>query len=368
MIRPHGSGIATINRMIVYFHPDTRLHDPVEPHRFGGVMLPPAETASRATRILNALSACGGFEVHRPDDLDPDDLLLVHDRAYLDFLRTAHSRWREATGAPAKGEAVAYIRPLPGTPWKRPSHVDAQLGIYSNDVDPILEGTWPAALASAACSISAASAVYSGVVSAYALSRPPGHHAARATFGGYCYLNNTALAAAWLAERGVRVAVLDVDTHHGNGTQSVFWRRGDVLTVSIHGDPEAHFPFFTGFPDEIGERDGTGANLNLPLPTGTTWTGYRPALERALEVIDRFGAEVVVVALGVDTHRSDGVLCLDDEDYPTLGDTLRTGQPTVIIQEGGYSPGVLETAIPALLSALSPAGNRVGEVAEVLFT
>ena len=338
--------------MIVYFHPDTRLHDPVEPHRFGGVMLPPAETASRSSRILGALSACGRFEVRPPDDLDPADLLLVHDDHYLDFLRTAHSRWRQATGAPRSGEAVAYIRPLPGTPWKRPTHVDGQLGVYSNDVDPILEGTWRAACASAACSIGAASAVHGGESVAYALSRPPGHHAARATFGGYCYLNNTALAAAWLAERGVRVAVLDVDTHHGNGTQSVFWNRGDVLTVSVHGDPEVHFPFFTGFPDETGEGEGIDANLNLPLPTGTAWVGYRPALDRALEAIRRFKAEALVLALGVDTHRSDGVLCLDDEDYPTLGDALRTGLPTVVVQEGGYGEGVLEKAVPSVLSAL----------------
>ena len=338
--------------MIVYFHPDTSLHDPAEPHRFGGVLLPPAENAFRSTRILGALSESGGFEVRRPDALDPDNLLLVHDPGYLDFLSTAHARWREATGAPNTGEAVAYIRPLPGTPWRRPTHVDAQLGVYSNDVDPILEGTWEASLSSAACSIAASRAVHDGERVAYALSRPPGHHAARATFGGYCYLNNTALAAAWLAERGVKVAVLDVDTHHGNGTQSVFWTRGDVLTVSVHGDPEVHFPFFTGFADETGDGDGAGANLNLPLATGATWARYGPAIDRALATVDSFGAEVLVLALGVDTHRSDGVLRLEDENYPMLGDALRTGLPTVVVQEGGYGEGVLEKAIPAVLSAL----------------
>lgn len=338
--------------MIVAFHPDTNRHDPTEPHRFGGVLLPPAETASRSTRILNALSESGRFEVRRPADLDRDDLLLIHDPEYLHFLRTAHSRWREATGAPASGEAVAYIRPIPGTSWRRPTHIDAQLAVFSNDVDPILEGTWQAALASAGCAIAAARAVHGGEQVAYALSRPPGHHAARATFGGYCYLNNTALAAAWLAELGIKVAVLDVDTHHGNGTQSVFWERGDVLTVSIHGDPEVHFPFFTGFAEERGEGAGAGANLNLPLATGTDWDGYAIALHKALETIARFGAEVLVVALGVDTHRSDGVLCLNDEDYPVLGDALRTGLPTVLVQEGGYGERVLEKAVPAVLDAL----------------
>ncbi len=339
--------------MIVYFDPDTRLHDPSEPHRFGGVLLPPAETAARADRILAALSAVGGFDVRRPEDIDPADLLLVHDRKYLDFLRTAHSRWREETGAPGSGEAVAYIRPLPGTPWRRPTHVDAQLGVYSNDVDPILQGTWQAALSSAACAIGASRAVLGGERIAYALSRPPGHHAARSTFGGYCYLNNTALAAAWLAVRGVKVAVVDVDTHHGNGTQAVFWDRGDVLTVSIHGDPEVHFPFFTGFPDEKGTGEGDGANLNLPLPSGSTWARYEPALDTALHAVAAFGAEAVVVALGVDTHETDGVLCLGADDYPRLGRSLRTGLPTVVVQEGGYGEGVLEQAVPAVLTALS---------------
>ncbi len=339
--------------MIVYFHPDTRKHDPVEPHRFGGVLLPPAETAERAERILGALAQHDIFEVQQPDDLDPRHLHLVHEPDYLDFLREAHSRWRAATGGPPDGEAVAYIRPLPGTTWKRPVHVDAQLGVYSNDVDPILEGTWQAALSSAACAITAAGAVTRGERVVYSLSRPPGHHAAQATFGGYCYLNNVALAAAWLAERGIRVAVLDVDTHHGNGTQSVFWRRRDVLTVSIHGNPEVHYPFFTGFSDETGVGSGAGANLNLPLPTGTVWDGYSTALDRALETVAGFGAEVLVVALGVDTHRLDRVLSLEDEDYPKLGAALRTGLPTVFVQEGGYGQGVLEAAVPAVLLAAS---------------
>ena len=339
--------------MIVFYHPDTRKHDPADPHRFGGVLLPPAETASRADCILGALSQHDTFEVRRPDELDPDDLLLVHDPDYLDFLRTAHARWREATGGPASGEAVAYIRPLPGTPWKQPIHVDAQLGVFSNDVDPILEGTWQAAVSSAACAVAAARAVRRGEGSVYSLSRPPGHHAARSTFGGYCYLNNPALAAARLAEQDIRVAVLDVDTHHGNGTQSVFWRRADVLTVSIHGNPEVHFPFFTGFADEIGDGPGTGANLNLPLPTGTAWDEYSSALEQALEAVTGFGTEVLVVALGVDTHRSDGVLSLEDDDYPKLGEALRTGLPTIFVQEGGYGQGVLEAAVPAVLTAAS---------------
>ncbi|MDE0139100.1 MAG: histone deacetylase family protein [bacterium] len=313
--------------------------------------MPPAETAARADRILSALAQLEEVDVVCPPPVDEQDLLLVHEPEYLEFLHMAHDRWRAATGAPADGEAVAYIRPIPGLPGRPPSHVDAQLGIYSNDVDPILEGTWPAALSAAASAVAAAGAVHDGGKAAYAICRPPGHHAAPATFGGYCYLNNTALAAAWLASRGASVAIVDVDTHHGNGTQAVFWDRGDVLTISIHGDPEVHFPFFSGFPEERGEGAGRGANLNLPLPSGSGWPAYRPALEEAIEAVHSFGADFLVVALGVDTHVTDGVLALTDEDYPLLGQTLRTGLPAVIIQEGGYGPGVLESAVPAVLSA-----------------
>lgn len=312
--------------------------------------MPPAETAARADRILNALAAAGGFETRTPAAIDEDLLLLVHEARYLDFLRSAHARWRAATGAPRNGAAVAYIRPLPGTSWPAPGHIDAELGIYSNDVDPILEGTWQAALSAAACAISAARAVFAGEPAAYALSRPPGHHAAPATYGGYCYLNNTALAAAWLADQGAKVGIVDIDTHHGNGTQKVFWGRGDVVTTSIHGTTERHFPFFLGHADETGAGAGLGANLNLPLPTGSEWNQYRPKLEQATEAVDANEVDFVIVALGVDSHRSDGVLGLEFGDYPAVGQLLRTGLPTVFVQEGGYGECVLENAVPGVLS------------------
>ena len=316
-------------------------------------MLPPAETAARAERILAGLETAGGFEMRTPPPIDEDELLLVHEERYLTFLRTAHERWRRATGAPADGEAAAYIRPLPGTTFTAPTHVDAELGIFSNDVDPILEGTWQAALSAASCAVAAAREVHAGATVAYALTRPPGHHAAPATFGGYCYLNNTALAAAWLATQGARVAVVDVDAHHGNGTQAVFWDRGDVLTTSIHGTTEHHFPFYLGSADERGEGEGVGANLNLPLPTGTPWIQYRLALDEALEAVDRHRTDYVIVALGVDTHRGDGVLGLDTGDYSELGAALDTGLPTVFVQEGGYGEGVLESAVADVLQSFA---------------
>jgi acetoin utilization deacetylase AcuC-like enzyme len=335
--------------MIVFHDPAHRLHDPVEPHIFGGRSLPPAEVAARADRILDGLGALPGFEVRRPAPVDRRSLARVHTERYLHFLETAHARWRSATGAGPDAEAVAYIRPLPGTPWTEPASVLAEMGRYSNDVDPILAGTWPAALAAASCAAAAASTVADGSP-VYALSRPPGHHAGPETYGGYCYLNNTAIAAADLAATGRRVAVLDVDTHHGNGTQTVFWDRPDVLTVSIHGDPVEHYPYFLGHAGETGGNRAEGANLNLPLPTGTGWPGYDEALGAALAAIDRHDADALVVALGVDTHVAHGVLALEGDDYRRFGERVASvGLPTAFIQEGGYEPGTLETAVPAVL-------------------
>jgi len=337
--------------MIVFTHPDHRLHDPTEPHRFGGTMLPPAEIAERADRVLQGLDHAGGFDLRRPPQVERDSLLDVHTDRYLTFLESAHSRWRVATGSPEHAEAVAYIRPVPGTPLTRPTHIDAELGIYSNDVDPILSGTWQAAIAAASCAAAAAEAVVGGERSVYSLSRPPGHHAAPEVFGGYCFLNNTAIAASRLARAGMRTAILDVDTHHGNGTQTVFWERGDVLTASVHGDPTVHFPFFLGHADETGAGPGAGANHNYPLATGTAWSGYSEALGAALDTIRRHKAEALVVALGVDTHVAHGVLALEGNDFGRIGESVAgLDLPTVFVQEGGYEAGVLERDVPAVLT------------------
>ncbi len=335
--------------MIVFYDPVQEGHDPSERHMFGGELLPPAETAERAKRIIRSLAG-GGFRLTAPDPIAHDLLLEVHSERYLRFLASAHARWRATTNSPPEGEAVAFIRPIPGTPWKEPTSVLAELGRYSNDVDPILQGTWPAILGGASCAEAAAAACteHGG---AYALTRPPGHHAARETFGGYCYINNAAVAATRLRRDHDHVAILDVDTHHGNGTQSIFWDRGDVLTVSIHGDTTEHFPFFLGHEDERGEGSGLGFNRNHPLPTGSGWARYWRSLESSLELIDSFGADSLVVALGVDTHRSHGVLSLSGDDFAMMGSAIGSlGIPTVFVQEGGYEPGTLEEAVPAVLN------------------
>jgi acetoin utilization deacetylase AcuC-like enzyme len=334
--------------MIVYYDTTQERHSPSQPHMFGGELLPPAETAQRAKRILGALDGTV-FEIRTPEPVDKTLLLEVHSDSYLRFLETAHTRWRSAVQSPIDGEAVAYIRPIPGTPWKEPSSVLAEMGRYSNDVDPILAGTWHAVISGAACaSEAAAMSLERGV--AYALTRPPGHHAGRETYGGYCYINNSAVAATRLRRQHELVAILDLDAHHGNGTQSIFWERCDVLTVSIHGDTNEHFPFFLGHDDERGAADGLGYNKNHSLPTGSKWDRYIHAIESSLEQIETFGAQSLVVALGVDSHEAHGVLALSGDDYSKIGKAIRSlGIPTVFVQEGGYEHGSLEEAVPDVL-------------------
>jgi acetoin utilization deacetylase AcuC-like enzyme len=232
----------------------------------------------------------------------------------------------------------------------------AQLGWYSFDDDPILAGTWEAAAASVACAVAAADAVEAGARAAYALCRPPGHHAGAECFGGYCYLNNAAIAAARLAARSHRVAVLDLDAHHGNGTQAIFWERGDVVTISIHGDPDVHYPFFGGYADERGSGAGDGAHHNFPLPTGTDGDTYLGALDDALATIAAAEPDAVVVSLGVDTDAADGVFSLGLDDFRRIGAAIaRLGRPLVVVQEGGYGPEVLERDVAAVLTEIASA-------------
>jgi acetoin utilization deacetylase AcuC-like enzyme len=224
-----------------------------------------------------------------------------------------------------------------------PDNFAARMGLFSFDAGtPLTAGSWTAARTGAACALTAAREVSAGHVrSAFALSRPPGHHAGADFFGGYCFLNNAALAAQALRDGGAaRVAVLDVDYHHGNGTQSIFYERNDVLTVSIHGDPRTEYPFFLGHADEHGAGAGIGFNLNLPLPRGTDFTRWRAALHTGLAAIASFGADALVVSLGVDTFEGDPIsgFTLRSADYFEVGEDIAAANlPTVFVFEGGYA-------------------------------
>jgi acetoin utilization deacetylase AcuC-like enzyme len=234
-------------------------------------------------------------------------------------------------------------------------HIIGKLGWYSHDSDPILEGTWHAATAAVDVALTAADAVRSGAVAAYALCRPPGHHAAADSFAGYCYLNNAAIVAEWLCAAGARVAIVDVDFHHGNGTQQVFYERSDVLFVSLHADPADDYPYFLGFARESGAGAGEGTTRNYPLPPGTDWDRYAPALDGALGAVRDHGPDVLVVSLGVDTALEDAdSFRLVGDDYLRMGAALATvGRPTVFVQEGGYCLDVIGRNVVNVLRAFS---------------
>ncbi len=235
-----------------------------------------------------------------------------------------------------------------------PASAVGQAGYHMADTAcPIAEGTWEAALASAEIAVSAAELVQQGARGAYALCRPPGHHAFADMAGGFCFLNNSAIAAQWLRDQGQpRVAILDVDVHHGNGTQGIFYSRPDVLTVSLHADPMRFYPFFWGHGHERGEGDGTGCNLNLPLPRGTRTDGFLEALEMAFRRIRAFQPETLVLALGLDAHEGDPLkgLAVTTDGFAEIGAAIAgLGLPTVLVQEGGYLQDALGANLASFL-------------------
>ncbi len=225
---------------------------------------------------------------------------------------------------------------------------------------PLNKNAFLAALGALDCALSGAQALAEGRHLAYALVRPPGHHAERRLFGGFCYLNSAAAAAEYLSAFG-RVAMLDIDYHHGNGQQDIFYRRSDVLTVSLHGHPRFAYPYFTGFDDERGEGEGEGFNLNLPLPESLDGRGYRQALERALKRIEAFNPQFLVVALGLDSAKGDptGTWSLRAKDFEANGQMIgMLGLPTLVVQEGGYRNRTLGLNARSFLVGLAAASTR----------
>ena len=302
------------------------------------------EVPERAETILRSLEADGGFEVVGPTEHGAEPIAAVHDPAMLAYLEGAWRDWREAR-VPSE-EAMPDTFPLPALregmgPGPMPSSVRGRLGAWCFDTaTPIVEGTYRAARAAVDVALTAADLVLGGERFAYGLCRPPGHHAARAMFGGYCFFNNAAIVAEDLVRRtGEPVAILDVDYHHGNGTQQIFYARGEVLYVSLHGDPDRAYPYYTGFAEETGAGPGEGANVNLPLPEGCSNEEYLANLDHGLEAISSFGGAIVVVSLGVDTYGRDPIcdLSLTAEAYHEAGRRVAAlGRRVVVLQEGGY--------------------------------
>jgi acetoin utilization deacetylase AcuC-like enzyme len=326
-----------------------RLHEP-SAEIFVGVRTPGTEVPARAEVLLDALGETVPAEPH-----DDEVLLAVHDKGLVDYLSTAWTSWKAAglTEDPAQDRVVPYVfahrrigvRREPVAEWARP-------GYFAYDTMTLLgPGTWEAVRGAVDAALTAADLVAAGSPHAYALCRPPGHHACRAAFGGSCYLNNAALAAEALRRSFDRVAVLDVDAHHGNGTQELFWERGDVQVASIHVDPAAGwFPHFLGFADET-----TETNLNLPLAPGTGDDGWLEAVSRASEWIE---ADALVVSLGVDAAEGDpeSPLRVTPSGFREAGRiTGALGLPTVLVQEGGYDLATLGPLVLEFLSGVESA-------------
>lgn len=295
------------------------------------------EQPERAQRLLAAVKA-DGHAVVAPAAYGAAPRAAVHTPEYLRFLETAYARWQEL--GDASEEVLPNIHPFPGQPFTYPDSIVGQAGYHMGDAAcSIGPATWRAATASAEVATHAAQLVADGERAVYALCRPPGHHAYVDRANGFCYLNNVAIAAQHLRQWHARVAILDIDMHHGNGTQGIFYRRADVLTISLHGDPRLFTPFFTGHAHEKGEGDGLGYNLNLPLARGTGDEAYLAALRGACGTLRAFAPGALVVALGLDAHERDPyqALAVTTPGFARItAEIARLGLPTVLVQEGGY--------------------------------
>jgi len=339
--------------MRAFSHPDQMRHTP----RFflqRGELRRNFEVPERATSLLQGLGRLGmAPETAAP--ATPAQLETVHRPDYLDFLEGAVRAW---AGLPEPGaEVVANIHPAPemlANGARVGTSIIGQAGWYTADTAcPIGPGTWEASRAAAGVALAAAAEAAAGR-SAYALCRPPGHHAYAARAGGHCYLNNAALAAEALLRAGAkRVAVIDIDSHHGNGTQGIFWERGDVQTFSVHGDPTRYYPWYVGHAEECGAGPGLGRNRNAPLPFGTGDAGWLEAIGGGLAAARDFGAEALVVSLGFDAseHEPLGALAVTEDGFAKAGAAIAALKlPSAIIQEGGYNVDLLGRLLERFLT------------------
>jgi acetoin utilization deacetylase AcuC-like enzyme len=323
--------------MLTVYSPNHKLHHGIELK--DGVLSPSFENPQRAETVLNRVQATALGDVISERAYDKACYVAAHSERYVSFLENAWTQWA-ATGRTHDALPLVWpVRDLAGN--REPEFIDGKLGFYAMDAGaPIKADTWQAVRSSADVALTAADLILDGSKGAFALCRPPGHHAAREYMGGYCYLNNAAIAAERCLAMGCKkVAVLDVDFHHGNGTQSIFYDRPDVFFSSIHGEPAVSYPYFSGYADETGVGQGEGYNLNLPLAKGTDWPTYQLALRTALDAVKKFGPDVLIISLGLDTFEGDPIshFMLTSGDFIRMGEEIaRTGVNTLFVMEGGY--------------------------------
>ena len=325
--------------MNAWFSDSHRLHTGLKEFSYGE-LLDGFELPLRAEAVRQRFVELNLGRVCTPPDAGLAPIAAVHGAPYLAFLQRAWSMWsalgRQHPALPMIWRAGATL------PTRLPAHIDGQLGYFAQDAEcSFVEGTWAAVYGSAMCAVAAADDLRSGASTSFAICRPPGHHATADAMGGFCYLNNVAIAAQRLIDSGLqRVAIVDVDYHHGNGTQSIFWQRGDVFFASLHADPHDDYPFFAGHADEIGFGAGLNHNLNLPLPPGTTAVNWLAAFDVALARVASFQPQALLVSLGVDTFERDPISAfkLHTGDYPQIGQRLAALRlPTAYVFEGGYA-------------------------------
>lgn len=324
--------------MLSVYSEDHRLHD-VRGELYGGELVPAFEMPRRADIVLARVKDVDLGPVIAPEEFGLEPLRRIHDGNFLRFLETCWQQW-SAEGF--VGDAIPTVWPARGMEQREPDFIDGKLGYFAMAAETaICAGTWQAARASANVALTAQRQVAEGARAAFALCRPPGHHAAGDLYGGYCFLNNAAIAAQAFLDGGAgRVAILDVDFHHGNGTQAIFYGRDDVLFLSLHGDPREAFPHFLGYADETGEGAGAGLTANYPLPRGTAYDAWGAALADACRRIADYGPDAVVVSLGVDTFEKDPIsfFKLTSEDFTRYGEAIGAlGRPTLFVMEGGYA-------------------------------
>ena len=318
---------------------------------YGGELVQPFEKPSRAETVLRVVRESGLGEISPPEAFSLEPVLAVHDADYIAFLETAWQEWQDAGYA---GEVIASVWPARRMQSRVPRFIDGKVGYYAMAAETsISEGTWAAALASKDVALTGAKALLEGERGVFSLCRPPGHHAALDMYGGYCFLNNAAIAAQYLRDHGAeRVAILDIDFHHGNGTQDIFYARDDVLFCSLHGDPEDAFPHFLGYADETGSGPGAGFNRNYPMPPGTPFEQWQEALEDALARVDEFSPPYLVVSLGVDAFENDPIsfFKLPSPDFLTTGQMIGALDiPSLFVMEGGYDVDEVGTNVVNVL-------------------